>query len=305
MKGGSMHFACSKIFILTASLLANGVAMAEKHQPAMEGAGRNAAALVTEAARYEHAEGVPRDYGRAIELYCAAAKAGNADGQYGLGWMYANGRGVNRDDGIAAHLFSLAARQGHVQAQNMQKLAAAGRPVVPPCMMPAKVVQASFVDELAPGREPNYPRGHIYNVVGKVSPKYEVDPQLVLAFIAVESGFNENAVSSKNAQGLMQLIPETARRFRVKNTFNAEDNIKGGVAYLQWLLAFFKGDVLLVAAAYNAGEGTVEKYRGIPPYPETRDYVRRITALYRKTRHPYRQNLVPASTVVNPTVASN
>jgi hypothetical protein len=305
MKGGSMHFACSRIFILTAALLANGLAMAEKRQPGTEGAGRNAAALVSEAIRYEHAEGVPRDYGRAIELYCAAAKAGNADGQYGLGWMYANGRGVNRDDGIAAHLFSLAAQQGHVQAQNMQKLAAAARPVVPPCLVPPKVVQAQFLEEVASGREPNYPRGRIYNVVGKVSPKYEVDPQLVLAFIAVESGFNENAVSPKNAQGLMQLIPETARRFRVKNAFNAEDNIKGGVAYLQWLLAFFKGDVPLVAAAYNAGERAVEKYRGIPPYPETRDYVRRITALYRKTRHPYQQDLVPASTLVNPTVASN
>jgi soluble lytic murein transglycosylase-like protein len=103
----------------------------------------------------------------------------------------------------------------------------------------------------------------------------------------------------------MQLIPETARRFRVKDAFNAEDNIKGGVAYLQWLLAFFKGDVPLVAAAYNAGERAVEKYRGIPPYPETRDYVRRITALYRKTSHPYRQNLVPASPMVSRVVAAD
>jgi soluble lytic murein transglycosylase-like protein len=303
MKGGFMQFANSRLFALTIALFANGYALAEAGQPAADGSGK-AAALVTEAARYEHAEGVPRDYNRAIELYCAAAKAGNADGQYGLGWMYANGRGVTRDDAVAAHLFSLAARQGHVQAQNMQKLAAAVKPVTPPCLVPPpKVVQAP--DEAAPGREPNYPRGHIYNVVGKVSPKYEVDPQLVLAFISVESGFNANAVSPKNAQGLMQLIPETARRFRVKDAFNAEDNIKGGVAYLQWLLAFFKGDVPLVAAAYNAGERAVEKYRGIPPYPETRDYVRRITALYRKTTHPYRPNLVPASPMLSPRVASN
>jgi soluble lytic murein transglycosylase-like protein len=301
-----MHFARSNLFILTAALLANGWAIADNRPPATESANRNAASLVTEAARYEHAEGVPRDYGRAIELYCAAAKAGNADGQYGLGWMYANGRGVTRDDAVAAHLFSLAAQQGHLQAQNMQKLAASAKAVVPPCLVPPpKVVQSPSVDEPAPGREPNYPRGSIYNMVGKVSPKYEVDPQLVLAFIAVESGFNANAVSPKNAQGLMQLIPETARRFRVKDAFNAEDNIKGGVAYLQWLLAFFKGDVGLVAAAYNAGERAVEKYRGIPPYPETRDYVRRITALYRKTSHPYRQNLVPASPMVNARVASN
>ncbi|SMP69434.1 transglycosylase SLT domain-containing protein [Noviherbaspirillum suwonense] len=301
-----MHFARSKLAFLTAALLVTGVALADNNQPAPEGAARNAAALVSEAARYEHAEGVPRDYGRAISLYCAAAKANHPDGQYGLGWMYANGRGVDRDDAIAAYLFNLAAQQGHLQAQNMQKLAATAKPVMPPCLVPPpKVVQAPAPAELPAGREPNYPRGHIYNMVGKVSPKYEVDPQLVLAFIAVESGFNANAVSPRNAQGLMQLIPETARRFRVKDAFNAEDNIKGGVAYLQWLLAFFKGDVPLVAAAYNAGERAVEKYRGIPPYPETRDYVRRITALYRKTSHPYRQNLVPASPMVSRVVAAD
>jgi soluble lytic murein transglycosylase-like protein len=305
MKGGSMHFYRSSVFVLHATLLASSAAFADPRQAAID-VGRSAAALVAEAARYEHAEGVSRDYARATELYCAAAKAGNADGQYGLGWMYANGRGVTRDDAVAAHLFSLAAQQGHVQAQNMQKLAAAAKPVVPACLAPPpKVVQAPATEELLPGREPNYPRGYIYNVVGKVSPKYEVDPQLVLAFISVESGFNANAVSPKNAQGLMQLIPDTAKRFRVKDAFNAEDNIKGGVAYLQWLLAFFKGDVPLVAAAYNAGERAVERHRGIPPYPETRDYVRRITALYRKTSHPYRQNVVAASPMLGTRLAGN
>ena len=285
-------------YLLVLTLVTSGAALANS-------ADRGAASLVAEAARYEHAEGVSRDYARAIELYCAAAKAGNADGQYGLGWMYSNGRGVARDDAVAAHLFSLAAHQGHVQAQAMQKLATV-RPVVPQCLVPPppKLV-ALPAEELLPGREPNYPRGQIYNMVSKVSPKYEVDPQLVLAFISVESGFNANAVSPKNAQGLMQLIPDTARRFRVKNAFNAEDNIKGGVAYLQWLLAFFKGDVPLVAAAYNAGERTVEKYRGIPPYPETRDYVRRITALYRKTSHPYQQNVVQASPMVSAAAGRN
>lgn len=293
-----MRFPHSRLLFITLALCATGAAWADA-------ADRGAASLVAQAARYEHAEGVARDYGRAIELYCAAAKAGNADGQYGLGWMYANGRGVARDEAVAAHLFSLAAQQGHVQAQTMQKLAGA-KPVVPQCLVPPppKVV-VKPAEELLPGREPNYPRGHIYNVVGKVSPKFEVDPQLVLAFISVESGFNANAVSPKNAQGLMQLIPDTARRFRVKDAFNAEDNIKGGVAYLQWLLAFFKGDVPLVAAAYNAGERTVEKYRGIPPYPETRDYVRRITALYRKTSHPYQQNVVQASPMLSAVAARN
>ncbi|RZA30493.1 MAG: sel1 repeat family protein, partial [Proteobacteria bacterium] len=116
-----MVFYRSGICLFTAALVTTSAAFADSREPAT--AGSSAAGLVTEAARYEHAEGVPRDYARATELYCAAAKAGNADGQYGLGWMYANGRGVPRDDAIAAHLFSLAAQQGHVQAQNMQKLA--------------------------------------------------------------------------------------------------------------------------------------------------------------------------------------
>ena len=121
-----------------------------------------------------------------------------------------------------------------------------------------------------------------------------------MAVISVESGFNVRAVSPKNAQGLMQLIPETAQRFRVKNAFDPAENIKGGMAYLQWLLAFFKGDVSLVVAAYNAGERAVERYRGIPPYPETRDYVRKIKQLYKKPIHPYQPNLVESSFVALP-----
>ena len=289
-----MRFPLFARFLCGIAVLVGSVAAQADSAGAAHGlGGRRPQALVEEAARYEHAEGVPRDYARAIELYCAAARAGNAEAQYGLGWMYANGRGVARDDGIAAHLFGLAAEQGHVQAGTMRKLAS-GKPVTPPCLAP----QPAAVAAVPAGPAPNYPRGHIYNTVGKVSFKYEIDPELVLAFIAVESGFNAKAVSPKNAQGLMQLIPETAQRFRVKDALNAEDNIKGGVAYLQWLLAFFKGNVPLVAAAYNAGERAVERYRGIPPYPETRDYVRRITALYRKTTHPYQEGLVQASPIL-------
>jgi hypothetical protein len=252
---------------------------------------------VAQAIRYENAEGVPRDYAKAMELYCAAARAGNADAEYHLGWMYANGRGMPRDDAMATHMFQLAARRGHTQAEAMLRLSAGVKPVAPGCLAPPKPPQTVQNVLFEPGRAPIYPK-RIYKVVDKVSPQYEVDPQLVMAFIAVESGFNPRAVSPKNAQGLMQLIPETARRFRVKDAFNEEDNIKGGVRYLQWLLSFFRGNVPLVAAAYNAGEKAVEKYRGIPPYPETRDYVRRITALYRKTSHPYQPDLTEASPLV-------
>ena len=252
-------------------------------------------ALVAQAIQYENAEGVPRDYQRAAALYCRAAKLGDAEAQYALGWMYANGRGVTRDDAIAAQIFSLAADRGHVAAKAMQRytVSSLGAPL-PGCLMPDPSTQLSFdtIDNPGPGMDQAYFKGPIFKLVDKLAQRSGIDPKLVMAVILVESGFNPKAVSPKNAQGLMQLIPDTAARFRVKNAFDPEENIKGGIAYLQWLLAFFKGDVALVAAAYNSGEGTVEKYRGVPPYPETQKYVKRVVQLYQKTAHPYRQDLV-------------
>jgi soluble lytic murein transglycosylase-like protein len=119
-----------------------------------------------------------------------------------------------------------------------------------------------------------------------------------MALIAVESSFDANAVSPKNAQGLMQLIPATAVRFGVKNAYHPLENLKGGLAYLQWLMAYFKGDVALVLAAYNAGEEAVERYRGIPPYRETRNYVKQITRVYKKASHPYLGGIVAPSAVL-------
>jgi soluble lytic murein transglycosylase-like protein len=136
--------------------------------------------------------------------------------------------------------------------------------------------------------------------VNKLAPRYDIDANLAMTFIAVESGFNVHATSPKNAQGLMQLIPETAQRFGVKDPYKAEDNIKGGLAYLQWLLAYFKGDLKLVAAAYNAGEGAVEKYKGVPPYAETQMYVKKVAKLYNNTSHPYKDNLLKkTSSIIN------
>jgi soluble lytic murein transglycosylase-like protein len=116
--------------------------------------------------------------------------------------------------------------------------------------------------------------------------------------IGVESRFDAAAVSPRNAQGLMQLIPATATRFGVKNAFNALDNLKGGLAYLRWLMAYFQGDVALALAAYNAGEEAVERYRGIPPYKETRDYVTQIMRVYKKASHPYLAEIAAPSSVV-------
>jgi soluble lytic murein transglycosylase-like protein len=113
----------------------------------------------------------------------------------------------------------------------------------------------------------------------------------------IESGYRTDAVSPRNAQGLMQLIPDTAERFGVKDPFDAKDNMRGGMRYLRWLLAYFQGDVSLVAAAYNAGEGAVERYRGVPPYKETETYVKRLNAVYPRKRHPFESRIAKASEV--------
>jgi soluble lytic murein transglycosylase-like protein len=110
--------------------------------------------------------------------------------------------------------------------------------------------------------------------------RHNVDPNLVRAVIKVESNFNSNAVSSKGAMGLMQLMPKTARELNVKNPFDAQQNVDAGVRHLKYLLENYGGDVNLTLAAYNAGEGAVARSSGVPHYAETQNYVRRITNLY-------------------------
>ena len=107
-----------------------------------------------------------------------------------------------------------------------------------------------------------------------------VSPALALAVISVESSGQTAAVSSKGAQGLMQLMPDTARRFGVADSLAPGENIKGGVAYLDWLLAEFGGDPILALAGYNAGENAVKSHKGVPPFAETRDYVPKVLAAY-------------------------
>ena len=111
-----------------------------------------------------------------------------------------------------------------------------------------------------------------------------VSPALALAVISVESGGRADAVSRAGAQGLMQLIPATAERFGVTDSLDPHQNIKGGVAYLDWLLKEFDGDAILALAAYNAGENAVKKHEGVPPFAETRDYVPKVLAAFAVAR---------------------
>ena len=120
--------------------------------------------------------------------------------------------------------------------------------------------------------------------IAAAAKQHGVDEAIVRAIIHAESAYNPNALSRVGAQGLMQLMPATARRFGVGNAFEPGQNIAGGVQYLAWLLKRFKGDLTLAAAGYNAGEGAVDKYRGVPPYNETRRYVERVAVLAERYR---------------------
>lgn len=224
--------------------------------------------------RYEHGEGVPADVARAIRLYCKAANQGHADAQYYLGWLYSRGRGVKRDDALAAAWLKKAASQNHPQARNVLQLLRVKPKSQTSCPTDGArqgLTKASFRSRPAPA--------DLAKLVRALAPEFRLEPELVLAVIRVESNFNPNAVSPKNAQGLMQLIPETAERFGVRDAWDPEQNLRGGMAYLRWLLDHFEGDLRLALAGYNAGEGAVERHQGVPPFAETQDYVRRITAM--------------------------
>ncbi len=120
--------------------------------------------------------------------------------------------------------------------------------------------------------------------IAAASRDFGVDEAVVRAIIHAESAYNPNAISRVGAQGLMQLMPATARRFGVANVFDIGQNIRGGVQYLAWLLRRFDGNLTLAAAGYNAGEGAVDRYRGVPPYDETQRYVQRVSVLAERYR---------------------
>ena len=128
------------------------------------------------------------------------------------------------------------------------------------------------MDVPAAPEQNTYPTG-IDEAVERIAAEHSLPPQLIHSVIKVESNYNPHALSNKGAQGLMQLIPSTARRFGVIDSFNPIQNIQGGAKYLRYLLDLFDGSYPLALAAYNAGEAAVARYGGIPPYAETQNYV--------------------------------
>jgi TPR repeat protein len=220
--------------------------------------------------RYERGVGVAQNASNAAQLYCKAARKGDVDAKYQLGQMYAFGRGVPRDKAVgAAWLYQAAQRNDSRAKVLLEVLNIEGKPKRKAVCPPGPELRVASLPHSAEAAK-------VVGLVRALAPKYSLDPNLVLAVIAVESNFNPTAVSPKKAQGIMQLVPETAERFGVHDVWNVEQNLRGGMAYLRWLLNYFNGNVKLALAGYNAGEKAVERHGGVPPYAETQEYVQRI-----------------------------
>jgi soluble lytic murein transglycosylase-like protein len=138
-------------------------------------------------------------------------------------------------------------------------------------------VPDEIVDEIAAAE------GDVRVLARTTAERYGLDPDLVLAVVAVESNFEPGAVSKKGAQGLMQLMPGTAGDLGVKDALDPATNLDGGARYLQALLKLYRGDLRKALAAYNAGPGAVARHGGVPPYRETQEYVRKVMRQYRRT----------------------
>ncbi|HSN39418.1 MAG TPA: transglycosylase SLT domain-containing protein [Burkholderiales bacterium] len=293
---------CCSISVCTLSAAAT-----RPEPPAAAEEGQGLDALMRKAAGYEASADSPEDYWQAAAFYCEASRLGNIEAQYRLGMLYAFGEGVPENKAYAAALFSMASNQGHAKAYDMLETVNYTSSELPACVTseaPPEKPGPVFTDAEHTMHIDRYlesvPRNKLWiiDLANKVSGWYGIDPKFVLSIITVESNFGIKAQSPKNAMGLMQLIPATAERFNVKNAFDASQNIKGGIRYLRWLLSYYRGNVELVAAAYNAGEKAVDRYLGIPPYPETREYVKRLKTLYRRSMHPYDEKITAPSPVI-------
>jgi len=222
-------------------------------------------------------DGRQQNYRLAMLLYCRAGAYGHANSAYAIGLLFAGGLGFKQNQARAHAWFKRAAALGHPEGKSMAKL------------FRQRGKRASVRCPNGWGRTARaklYTPQEIRALVRELAPKYGLDPKLVLAVIKVKSAYQSDAISSANAQGLMQLIPATAERFGVRDAFNPTANISGGMRYLRCLLKYFGGDVTKAVAAYNAGEDAVRRYGGIPPYREAQNYVRKIRRLYQKLRHP-------------------
>ena len=220
---------------------------------------------------------------KAIALYCVAASTGNPEGYFRIGRLLATGPASVRSAKMANSYLAMAMRLGNQQASRYYNPRVGNAPMGDQCGVGMRGGQGSYfalpstpfnveayLARQSPGKQ------KLATMLRHAAKRHQVDVRLVLAIAIAESNLESRAVSAKNAQGVMQLIPETQQRFGVTQPFDPAQNIKGGVSYLKWLDRRFDGDWVLISAAYNAGEKAVERYGGIPPYDETREYVKRV-----------------------------
>ncbi len=299
---------CSMLFFMASA------AVSSPESSEVSEGGPKLDALLLKAISYEASAESHDDLWQAAAIYCEASRLGSTEAQYRLGMLYAFGKGVPENRAFAASMFSMASQQGHAKAFDMLETVNFESQILPACVtsdtMPEKrpppvsepTEHPAPIDlylESLPGS-----KSWIIDLANKISDWYEIDPKLVLSIITVESEFETKARSPKSAMGLMQLIPATAERFNVKNAYNASQNIRGGIEYLRWLLSYYCGNIELATAAYNAGEKAVDHYLGIPPYPETREYVKRLKKLYLRSTHPYDKNITEPSPILTKRVTS-
>jgi soluble lytic murein transglycosylase-like protein len=275
-----------------------GAVPAEARDPSLEELKRSEdpGLLLEWGKRYFYGVRVRQSVDNAVELYCVAARLGDAEAQFRLGEIYGGSALGKKDELLAASWLLKAALTQYDSARARLArwdLTDAELTAEPECVLSDQMVARSLprarpVSEGASvevAAQPVAPapkiagspkRRDIERLVRELAPGYRLNPELVLAVIEVESNFNPRARSPKSAQGLMQLIPATARRFGVSDPWDAHQNLKGGMAYLRWLLDHFQGDLKLALAGYNAGEKAVKRHGGVPPYTETRNYVKKV-----------------------------
>lgn len=211
---------------------------------------------------------------------CKDALKGDQEQAFRMAQRYILGIGAPKNLTTGVSWLRVASAMGHGEAQRLLVHVPRGIGLGPPPSCSGGFAGGG-------GRGAALPAAEVRAMVDRLAPQYGLDPKLVLAVMQIESGFRANVISPKAAAGLMQLIPATAERFGVTDVFNPEDNARGGMKYLRWLLAYFRGDVILATAAYNAGERAVDRHGGVPPYDETQNYVRLIRQIYGVERHPF------------------
>ena len=258
-------FACAAIAV---------AASARELSPELEAP--RAIAALEQGLAAEMGVGLRRNAPLAIRLYCDAAITGSAEGFFRIGRILARGPAHLRNPALANAYFAQAAQLGHHVAIEHFDPAVSFAPLVDDCgkLEPGLATGPFDLDGYLSALSPA--RRRTAELIRRHAAHYGIEVRIALAIALAESNLNPDAVSPKNAQGVMQLIPDTQARFGVTRPFDPESNIRGGLAYLKWLKARFAGDWALIAAAYNAGEGAVERHGGIPPYRETESYVRRV-----------------------------